>query len=116
YQQQDGNQENITVMVTICTDGETIPPLVIYKVNKILETTSTSPCHSIAHSKKGWTDGVIGWLWIEDFDKQTCIKANGRTHLLLVDGHNSHYTLEFLNYAQEHNIQILCYPSHLTLV
>ena len=31
HQQQDGNRENITVMVTICADGETIPPLVIYK-------------------------------------------------------------------------------------
>ena len=31
HQQQDGNHENITVMVTICADRETIPPLVIYK-------------------------------------------------------------------------------------
>jgi len=30
-QQLDGNQENITIMVTICANGETIPPLVIYK-------------------------------------------------------------------------------------
>jgi hypothetical protein len=31
YQQRDGNRENITVMVTICADGETIAPTVIYK-------------------------------------------------------------------------------------
>jgi hypothetical protein len=31
YQQRDGNRENITVMVTICADGEEIPPAVIYK-------------------------------------------------------------------------------------
>jgi hypothetical protein len=31
HQQHDGNRENITVMVTICADGETIPPTVIYK-------------------------------------------------------------------------------------
>ena len=71
---------------------------------------------SAAHSKKGWTDGVIGWLWIEDFDKKTCDKANGHTRLLLVDGHNSHYTMDFLDYAREHNIQVLCYPSHSTHV
>ena len=27
----DGNQKNITVLVTICADGSTIPPLVIFK-------------------------------------------------------------------------------------
>jgi hypothetical protein len=31
HQQRDGNRENITVMVTICADGESIPPLAIYK-------------------------------------------------------------------------------------
>ena len=75
-----------------------------------------SPHYSVAHSKKGWTDGIIGRFWIEDFDKKTCDKANRRTCLLLIDGHNSHYTKEFLDYAQEHNIQVLCYPSHLTHV
>ncbi|KIK75308.1 hypothetical protein PAXRUDRAFT_173211 [Paxillus rubicundulus Ve08.2h10] len=31
HQQRNGNRENITVMVTICADGGTIPPTVIYK-------------------------------------------------------------------------------------
>jgi hypothetical protein len=31
YQQCDGNCENITIMVTICADGEEIPPTIIYK-------------------------------------------------------------------------------------
>ncbi|KAF9224098.1 hypothetical protein BS17DRAFT_880130 [Gyrodon lividus] len=31
HQQHDGNRENITVMVTICADGEDIAPTVIYK-------------------------------------------------------------------------------------
>lgn len=58
--------------------------------------------HSISYLKKGWTDGEIGALWIKQFDEQTCNKANGHTRLLLVDGHNSHYTHAFLEYAQEH--------------
>ncbi|KAF9225954.1 hypothetical protein BS17DRAFT_794755 [Gyrodon lividus] len=31
YQQWDGNHENITVMVTICADGGSIAPTIIYK-------------------------------------------------------------------------------------
>lgn len=31
YQQRDGNRENITVIVTICADGTSTPPAVIFK-------------------------------------------------------------------------------------
>jgi hypothetical protein len=48
------------------------------------------------------------------FDKQTSAKANGRRQLLLVDGHNSHYTRGFLEYARKNHITVLCYPSHST--
>lgn len=68
----------------------------------------------LGHSKKGWTDGELGREWIEDFDNKTKDKANGRRRVLLVDGHNSHYTVNFLRYAQSHNIDVLCYPSHCT--
>ena len=34
--------------------------------------------------------------------------------LLLVDGHNLHYTWEFLEYAQTNQIHVLCYPAHGT--
>jgi hypothetical protein len=43
-------------------------------------------------------------------------KANGHAHLLIVDGHNSHYSFEFLNYARTHKIHVLCYPAHTTHV
>ncbi len=67
----------------------------------------------MGYSKKGWTDGEIGVEWIKQFDKQTK-KVAGRDRLLLVDGHNSHYTRAFLEYAREHHIHILCYPAHST--
>ncbi|KIJ09217.1 hypothetical protein PAXINDRAFT_50150, partial [Paxillus involutus ATCC 200175] len=87
HQQCNGNCENITIMVTICADGAAIPPTLIYKGQTAVR---------VGHSPKGWTDGGIGRLWIEDFDKKAYDKANGRAQLLLVDGHNSHYTKEFL--------------------
>ncbi|KII87829.1 hypothetical protein PLICRDRAFT_81106, partial [Plicaturopsis crispa FD-325 SS-3] len=33
-----------------------------------------------------------------------------------VDGHASHYTKGFLDYARRHNIFVLCYPAHGTHV
>ena len=32
--------------------------------------------------------------------------------MLVVDGHNSHYTAELLDYAREHHITVLAYPPH----
>lgn len=54
--------------------------------------------------------------WLKNFDEQTREKAAGRPRLLLVDGHNSHYTVEFIRYARDANIVTLCYPSHTTHV
>ncbi|KZP16682.1 DDE-domain-containing protein, partial [Athelia psychrophila] len=51
---------------------------------------------------------------IKDSDKNTKEKANGRYRLLLVDGHNSHYTRAFLQYARIYKIIVLCYPAHTT--
>lgn len=47
--------------------------------------------------------------WIKDLDVQTHEKAAGRDWLLLVDGHNSHYTLGFLEYARANKIDVFCY-------
>jgi hypothetical protein len=52
--------------------------------------------YSIGYSKKGWIDGELGVLWIQEFDKATRAAAKGRARLLLVDGHNSHYTRGFI--------------------
>jgi len=72
--------------------------------------------YRIGHSVKGWTNGEIGTEWIKEFDRNTTRKANGRYRLLLVDGHNSHYTRGFLEYARTHKILVLCYPAHTTHV
>ena len=70
----------------------------------------------LGYQKKGWTDGEIGAEWIKIFDEQTEKKSLGKYRLLLVDGHNSHYTIEFLLHARLNMIIVLCYPAHGTHV
>ena len=36
HQQKTGNRENIIVVVTICADGTSVPPAVIFKGSKYL--------------------------------------------------------------------------------
>ena len=58
-----------------------------------------------------------GVEWIKHFDKHTAAKAiGGKYRPLLMDGHNSHYTHGFLEYAHTHQILVLCYPAHTTHV
>ncbi|KAJ3558517.1 hypothetical protein NM688_g878 [Phlebia brevispora] len=116
HQQRNGDRETITVIPAICADGTTIPPAVIYKGQGFqVKWLQDNPLKaSLGYSKKGWTDSELGVEWIKHFDQHTKAKSKGRPRLLLVDGHNSHCTLEFLQYAQLHNIHILCYPAHTT--
>lgn len=85
--------------------------MLFIQAKRILLTTNR-----LGYSKKGWTNGEIGVAWIEEFDKYMSAKAAGRYRLLIVDGHNSHYTYGFLIYARTHQILVLCYPSHTTHV
>ncbi|KIJ96205.1 hypothetical protein K443DRAFT_67055, partial [Laccaria amethystina LaAM-08-1] len=100
YQQRSGTRENITTIVTICADGTSTPPAVIFKGN--------------AYQQKGWTDGEIGASWMKLFENATRVKANGEYRLLVVDGHNSHYTVAFLLLAHLHMVIVICYVAHGT--
>src|SRR6266481_9517953 len=78
-----------------------------------LHLQSDPHLHSLAVSPNGWTDRELAICWIvDDFDALTRVKAGGHTHLLLLDGHCSHYTPELLQHAQEANIVVLAYPPH----
>ena len=51
---------------------------------------------------------------MKDFDRQTKEKAAGETHVLLMDGHSSHFTADLLEYCLAKNIEVYGYPPHCT--
>jgi len=50
--------------------------------------------------------------WIRHFDFHTASRTKGKYRLLVLDGHDSHYSEEFETYCQEYNIITLCMPPH----
>ncbi|CAK5275006.1 unnamed protein product [Mycena citricolor] len=116
--QSDGGRENTTVVVTICADGTSLRPVVIFKGKKFdLDWNQENPTEaSLGHQGKGWIDSELAVHVLEDYDKQTAEKAAGRTRIYIVDGHISHHTLEFIRLARRCRIHVLCYPSHATHV
>ncbi|KAF7326341.1 HTH CENPB-type domain-containing protein [Mycena sanguinolenta] len=116
HKRGDGSRENTTVIVTICADGSALKPAVIFKgqaYNVRWEQENPTEA-SLGYSKKGWVDGEINVEFMKDFHEQTKKKAKGRTRLVVVDGHNSHYSKPLLDFARKHRIHVLCYPAHAT--
>jgi hypothetical protein len=121
---QDGSREWITVIGTICADGSSLPPALIYQAvtgnlqdSWLQDFDSTKHAAFFASSPTGWTNDELGYRWLETvFDRFTKQKARqGRDwRLLLVDGHGSHINMRFLDYCRKHSILVAVYPPHTT--
>ncbi|KIY47076.1 DDE-domain-containing protein, partial [Fistulina hepatica ATCC 64428] len=117
HKQGGADCENVTALCIICADGSIIPPQIVYKSKNYqpgwFEVNITNAI--ISKLECGWTNSEIGLIWLKDmFNKHTREKANGRTRVLILDGHSSHYSLDFIHYAHQNNIVILAYPPHCT--
>eukprot|EP01102_Stenamoeba_stenopodia_P023070 TRINITY_DN9821_c0_g1_i2.p1 TRINITY_DN9821_c0_g1~~TRINITY_DN9821_c0_g1_i2.p1 ORF type:complete len:118 (+),score=11.18 TRINITY_DN9821_c0_g1_i2:216-569(+) len=51
--------------------------------------------------------------WLRKFHKVVQRNHNEKV-LLIFDGHGSHLSLEATEFAHQHNIDLYCFPSHLT--
>jgi len=119
---QDGSREWITIVATICADGTVLPPLLIFdSTTGSIQDSWVQDFNSNDHqawftsSSSGWTSDEIGFKWLEGlFNKETHDKARRNWRLLFVDGHGSHVTLKFLEWAQQHKILVAVYPPHST--
>jgi hypothetical protein len=67
-------------------------------------------------SSNGWTTNELGIEWLKHFNKHTKARTIGTHRLLIIDGHESHQSVEFHRICKEENIIALCMPprsSHL---
>jgi uncharacterized protein YndB with AHSA1/START domain len=121
---QDGSREWVTLLATVCADGTALPPGIIYQSdNSTLQApwvaeidTEKHDCF-ISSSPSGWTNNKLGLAWLQQvFERCTKQKARlGRDwRLLIVDGHGSHLTFEFLEYCEAHRILVSVFPPHST--
>ncbi|EGU71996.1 hypothetical protein FOXB_17495 [Fusarium oxysporum f. sp. conglutinans Fo5176] len=66
----------------------------------------------IALSENGWTNNQLGLDWLRHFDRSTKDRSVGSYRLLILDGHESHHSAEFMRYCEEKKIITLCMPAH----
>jgi hypothetical protein len=119
---QDGNHDWVTVIACVCADGGTLPPGVIYPAaGKAIKSSWVGDIdprkHSVhfATSPSGWSNNDIGLAWLEKmFDRYTKAKARRKWRLLILDGHGSHVTRDFIAYHDDHKILLCILPPHST--
>jgi hypothetical protein len=108
------NREWLTNIESISGDGEVIPSFIILtgKIQLLHWYQSKLPReYTLAVSDSGYSNGELSLEWLDHFDKFT---ARGRPRLLLVDGHDSHITDEFIERCHEKGITPFCLPPHTT--
>ena len=120
---QDGNRTWITLVAYICADGTSLPPSLIYPATSgniqdvwLDDFKPDDSCY-FASTPSDWTNDEMALQWLTGiFDRHTKQKAGqGRkTRLLILDGHNSHININFLEWAEKHNIHIYAFPPHTT--
>ena len=119
---QDGSREFISLLATVCADGTSLPPALIYQGNTydLQDTWLEDYDHSsekayFAISQKGWTSEALGLSWLTKlFEPLTRSKAGYAKRLLIVDGHSSHVNLAFINYCDQNGILLGILPPHST--
>jgi hypothetical protein len=118
FRTQPGQRESATVIECI---GHTVPPpMVIFKgkahmLGWFRHQQQIPQNWAFAVSQNGWTNQDIGLDWLQRcFEPHTRPQNANQKRLLLLDGHNSHTSLAFTEFAERNNIILLCFPAHAT--
>ncbi|KAF1924196.1 CENP-B protein, partial [Didymella exigua CBS 183.55] len=113
---QPGNREWVTAIAAINAAGWIIPPFLIfagqYHLSAWYEQAEIPRDWVIAVSDNGWTNNELGVEWLKHFHAHTKTRCVGARRLLILDGHESHHSLEFQELCKENNIYTLCMPPH----
>jgi hypothetical protein len=112
---QPGDREWVTVIQGVCAAGWPIPPYVILKAKhhqSVWYSKEIPEDWMLAVSDNGWTTNEHGIEWIKHFNSYTKARCIGSWRLLILDGHESHHSPEFLLLCKENRIIALCMPAH----
>lgn len=89
----------------------------IFKGKKYIDDwfNALEPGNHISLSKNSWTDNKLGLNWLQTcFEPATARHLIGEYQLLIVNGHSSHVSSEFIIYAKSKKIECFCLPAHTT--
>jgi hypothetical protein len=119
---EDGSTEWITAIACICSDGKALSPTLIFQgANGAVQSSWVEAVQAGEHSvfttssPSGWSNNDIGLAWLKGvFERETRRHASTGYRLLLLDGHGSHVTMDFIEYCNDNKILLFVLPPYAT--
>ncbi|KAK5995541.1 MFS-type transporter clz9 [Cladobotryum mycophilum] len=118
---QPGTRCWTTIIECISATGRALSPLVVFKGQTVQQQWFPDEMSFLANwqfaaTSKGWTNNETAVAWLREvFIPQTRNRSSPRV-LLVVDGHGSHTTDDFMYECYRNNIYILFLPPHTSHV
>jgi hypothetical protein len=102
---------------TISRDGAVLPYLIICAGQVYLEGWVHNNLDGdilMAVLDTGYSNNKLALEWLKYFERFSAKRQQGVYRLLILDNHDSHITIEFLSYAEEHKIIVYFLPPYAT--
>ena len=114
---RSNSRENTTVVATINEAGTATPSLIIFKGQRVQAAwlgNGVPPGSKIAATDSSFMQGAVFVNYITDFHNFIVENglADGKPHILVLDGHASHVNLDVIQLAMTLNIELSQLPSH----
>lgn len=118
---QSGSRSWTTILECVSATGRALDPLVIFKGKSVQHQWFPDDMEYLRKwqftaSAKGWTDDAIALQWLEEIFIPSTTTTPKTTRLLIVDGHGSHETDDFMYTCYENDIFLLFLPPHASHV
>ncbi|XP_041358910.1 uncharacterized protein LOC121375496 [Gigantopelta aegis] len=104
----------VTVCCAVSAVGNTVPPMLIFPcVNYRDHFINGAPPGSVgAAHKSGWMTSETFLAFMKDFIKHLWCSVDNKV-VLLLDNHESHISIEVLDYAKENGVIMVSFPPTL---
>ena len=112
---QPGNRQWVTLIQGINSQGYIKLFIVVagkYHLSSWYEETPLRDYRVIATTENGWTRNEVAVEWIRHFERHSKPRTTGDYRLLILDGHESHHSMDFELYCKVNNVITLCMPPH----
>jgi hypothetical protein len=111
---QPSDREWVTLVQGVAATGRIIPPFLIFAGKVLISSWFTGLPRNwvITVSPTGWINNDVALAWLKHFDAHTKATSARAYRLLIIDGHESHCSIEFQDYCKENKIITLCMPPH----
>ena len=108
--------ERSKLVTVLCATNATaghLPPLLVFGRAKMVGSlmNGAPPGFVGTCTKSGWTDQEVFLQWFQHFLRSVKTQVEDK-HVLILDGHHSHKSLEVIDLARDHGVTIITLPPH----